>query len=491
MRRGLSVIAACVLVSCGVEDPPGRSTAELGPTALKRPSASAEAPPLASASTENKAANEPGHGAKLASIAMRTWIYVAPDDRSTKLGYLRAGAVIDRAEASAGNTNCAGGWYRVVPRGFVCVGKGASLSLDHPVTEAAVRGPLRDGNLPYVYVTSRSPPPHLYFRLPTHADQRRVEGATLGVHLAELGLADFRNVPSDPVPAFLAAGRDLPKPYGAEEKLHYSVHTGRAREASAFGLVTTFDWTGRKFGLTTELDLIPLDRTKLAHPSQHHGFVVEGDGTPAMVTSEGTRQFRYDGNSFHEAGDAPRRSGWSLTGNKKGGLMETTKGIWLPAEGLLIAERREDPNGYALSGKKWIDVSIKQQLLVAYEGKRAVYATTVSTGLGGMGDPKETRATARGVFTIHAKHVSATMDGDEATDSYDLRDVPFIQYFFEGYALHGAFWHDDFGKVHSHGCVNLAPLDAAWMFNWTDPQVPLEWHGAVSAEGGTLVWVHG
>jgi lipoprotein-anchoring transpeptidase ErfK/SrfK len=97
----------------------------------------------------------------------------------------------------------------------------------------------------------------------------------------------------------------------------------------------------------------------------------------------------------------------------------------------------------------------------------------------------------RGTFLIHAKHVSATMDGDEATDSYDLRDVPYIQYFFEGYALHGAFWHDDFGKPRSHGCVNLAPADAAWLFEWTDPVVPPEWHGAVNAEGGTLVYTHG
>src|SRR5205814_6500207 len=117
--------------------------------------------------------------------------------------------------------------------------------------------------------------------------------------------------------------------------------------------------------------------------------------------------------------------------------------------------------------------------------------TLVSTGIGGMGDPKEAHATVRGTFYIHAKHVSATMDGDEATDSYDLRDVPYIQYFFEGYALHGAFWHDDFGKPRSHGCVNLAPADAAWLFGWTDPVVPPEWHGAVNAEGGTLVYTHG
>ena len=108
-----------------------------------------------------------------------------------------------------------------------------------------------------------------------------------------------------------------------------------------------------------------------------------------------------------------------------------------------------------------------------------------------MSDPEETFATIRGTFLLRAKHVSGTMDGNEAGDeAFDLRDVPYIQYFHEGYALHAAYWHDDFGKTRSHGCVNLPPADAAWLFDWTDPQVPAEWHGAVSPQGGTLVYIH-
>ena len=95
-----------------------------------------------------------------------------------------AGAVVDRGEAPAGFETCSGGWYGVKPRGYVCVGKGASLALDHQVVEAAFRGPRRHEPLPYQYVTSRSPPPHLYFRLPTRKDQERVEGGSLGEHLA-------------------------------------------------------------------------------------------------------------------------------------------------------------------------------------------------------------------------------------------------------------------------------------------------------------------
>ena len=73
---------------------------------------------------------------------------------------------------------------------------------------------------------------------------------------------------------------------------------------------------------------------------------------------------------------------------------------------------------------------------------------------------------------------------------YQVADVPWTMYFHEDYALHGAYWHDAFGKVRSHGCVNLAPADAAWLFEWTDPQVPEEWHGAVNQKSGTLVYIH-
>jgi len=52
-----------------------------------------------------------------------------------------------------------------------------------------------------------------------------------------------------------------------------------------------------------------------------------------------------------------------------------------------------------------------------------------------------------------------------------------IQYFAAGFALHGAYWHDVFGIARSHGCINLAPIDARYVFQWTDPPVPKGWHG--------------
>lgn len=487
---GLSAVTA----GCTVADPPGRTATDpAGEPRLPVPEGSATAgSPLASAPVAARE-DEPGSGAKIASIAMRTWIYDAPAPRSQKLGYLRAGAVVDRAERSAGTDGCEGGWYRVAPRGYVCVGLGASLDLEHATVRTAVRGPRRGEPSPYRYVLSRSPGPHYYFKLPSAEDQRRVEGSTLDRDAA-MALSLFDDEPVDEVPPFLAGGGTLEKPYGAEKRLHYSVHAGRASEHSAFGLISVFDWTGRRFGLTTELDLLPLDRTKAARLTEVRGVALTGGGRPAFVVASGTPIYEEREGAFIRTGVAPGRSAWELTGKNNGserGLLETREGIYLAYEGLKLARLREDRAGFAESGKKWISVSIKDQVLVAYEGKTPVYAALVSTGRGGMSDPEETHATVRGSFMIHAKHVSATMDGDEASDeAFELHDVPYVQYFHEGYALHGAYWHDEFGKTRSHGCVNLPPVDAAWLFDWTEPVVPPEWHGAINLKAGTLVYVH-
>ena len=77
--------------------------------------------------------------------------------------------------------------------------------------------------------------------------------------------------------------------------------------------------------------------------------------------------------------------------------------------------------------------------------------------------------------------------------TFELRDVPYVEYFEAGYALHAAYWHDVFGKARSHGCVNLSPVDAHRVFLWSDPPVPDGWHGVISGQDageGTMVSVH-
>lgn len=120
-------------------------------------------------------------------------------------------------------------------------------------------------------------------------------------------------------------------------------------------------------------------------------------------------------------------------------------------------------------GERWIDVDLSEQRLVAYEGYTAVYESLVSTGL-------PDHPTLTGQFRIWLRFEAQTMDGRLLGYDYYLPDVPFVQYFYEDYALHGTYWHNNFGRPMSHGCVNL-PNDAAeWLFYW--------------ASQGTLVNVH-
>ena len=76
--------------------------------------------------------------------------------------------------------------------------------------------------------------------------------------------------------------------------------------------------------------------------------------------------------------------------------------------------------------------------------------------------------------------------------NYAIEGVPWVQYFSEGVALHAAFWHDQFGHRHSHGCVNLSPLDAKKVFYWSEPKLPRGWHAvwATAENRGTVVHIH-
>ncbi|KYF83991.1 hypothetical protein BE11_12050, partial [Sorangium cellulosum] len=360
---------------------------------------------------------------------------------------------------------------------------------------ATPAGPRRGEPYPYRYVVSRKPPPHLYVHLPSEAEQRRVEGRSRSQGTPAWSRRDEALLGEpDPLTPFFESRRDLPKPFGAAEKVRFPAHRGRARADSAFGLISTFAWAGRRFGLTTELDLIPIDRTSAVVPTAMRGVEVKTEGTPAFVMHHGVRTLKPGASGeLKPDGWAAHRSGWVLTGKTAAGgaYVETDAGAWIPASALRVARLGRDFWGHAARGRKWIDISIELQMLVAYEGTRPVFATLVSTGRGELGDPATTSATVQGTFFVREKHVTATMDGDDLSEtSVDLRDVPYVQYFHNSYALHGVYWHDAFGKVRSSGCVNLAPADAAWLFEWTDPPVPDGWHAAFNDKGGTLVFIH-
>lgn len=121
------------------------------------------------------------------------------------------------------------------------------------------------------------------------------------------------------------------------------------------------------------------------------------------------------------------------------------------------------------NSERWIDVNLTTQTVIAYEGDTAVYNALVSSGTW-------EHPTVTGQFRIWLRYESQTMDGALLGYDYYLENVPYVMYFYQDYAIHGAYWHNNFGTPMSHGCVNVHPTDAGWLFNW--------------ASIGTLVNVH-
>jgi len=459
-----------------------------------------DTPPEPEKSAPTKDAPKKEKVFELASIAKETWIYAEPRWKSQRIGYLRAGAIVVRKEKPRSRAHCPEGWYAVEPRGYVCVGTYATLDVHHPVAEAARTRPVRGDGLPYTYVMSRNPPPPLYARLPTEKDLADIE-PDLKSHvrkMVQMALdPSFVGPPeADPTPGALLYGFSAP-PLAGVLRSKDALLVGRAKGRSGFALLSTFDHDERRYGLTTELAVIPVDRTRVIRTSAFVGLPLPEDTSlpVAFVRSKQARHYikNAQGNIVPED-KLGYRVGIALSGKtvRSGGmtLLETKHGTFVREDQVVRIDPAERMPSWATAGQKWIDISILKQSLVAYEGTKPVYVTLVSTGADGLGDPKKTHSTIQGVFRIHTKHVSTTMDGDDVGDEFDLRDVPFVQYFTEGYALHAAYWHDDFGIPRSHGCVNLAPRDAAWLFEWTTPDVPKEWHAGLSLRGGTIVYTH-
>jgi L,D-transpeptidase catalytic domain len=136
--------------------------------------------------------------------------------------------------------------------------------------------------------------------------------------------------------------------------------------------------------------------------------------------------------------------------------------------------------------ERWIDIDLDAQILVAYEGELPIYATLVTAGA--RLTPTET-----GVYRMWKKMAETDMNGLTGEDPYSVATVPWTQFFSpeKGLALHTSYWHDGFGTARSHGCINLAPADARWLYFWSEPQVPPGWTMAagVSEAPGSIVRV--
>jgi hypothetical protein len=464
---------------------------------------------------------------KLASIGMLTDIRAHPSPTATKVGYLRAGAVVEIEPEEKGKAGCPGGWRKVKPYGYACVGgengnpATATLDLENPIARALTRRPDPSQKLPYMYGIATKGGP-VYARIPDAAALKEFEphlkqhlakwakdkesGATFGLDVwmkwkakesppALDALHD--HVTDDDIPWFLKGGGVVPN-LSRLVKSKESVKIGEFVRKNGVAFVESFLSEGRRYNVSTDLRVLPADRFRPIHGSDFHGYPIGGEGGLAfpfaLVRKKNAKRYVVEGDKLKPDGELAWRSAVPLTGKQKlvsGKLYyEAKEGFWLDDRSAGRVDPAKKMPGWGKNGEKWIDVNITKQVLVAYEGTNPVYATLVSSGEAGLGDPQTSKSTKRGIFRIHTKYISITMDSDIVGEEFELRDVPYVQYFENGYALHGAYWHDMFGTPKSHGCVNLAPEDARRLFYWTEPQIPPGWQGVARSLTGTVVFIH-
>ncbi|MFN7130784.1 MAG: L,D-transpeptidase family protein [Myxococcales bacterium] len=167
------------------------------------------------------------------------------------------------------------------------------------------------------------------------------------------------------------------------------------------------------------------------------------------------------------------RDGWLRVGERQ----------WLPSQDARRVRTAAPPSGTGCD-ERWIDVDLDEQVLVAYEGTRPVYTTLVSSG-------REGSPTPVGLFRIWVKFAEVDMKGAKYGKRYSVARVPWTMFFLGDFALHCAYWHDRFGAPASHGCVNLSPQDARFLYFWSSPSVPLGWTMAFAShdDPGSLVRV--
>ncbi|MEM6962673.1 MAG: L,D-transpeptidase, partial [Myxococcota bacterium] len=544
-------------------------------------------------------------------------VYEEPKPRASKLGYMRAGSVLEATTGRAISTEgCPAGWYQLETGGFVCSRRDVIAFSTKRLPERRSRRASREEPLPYEYgrvLRERTP---MFRRLPTDEEAAEYEEdpRTAEPQLAPVGAADevaagevaiepsapANSDPSltlleeegtspvedragqvsgiDPAPSPSDAPVADSKPQASESPLNLdempsdsvsldsvslesvslesvslesvslesdlpeSESLGPEEEpltlASLAGdedrssvlhrwlvpgfyvsLDTTMATGDRRYWRTQANGFVPVQALRPVRIKRFHGVFL-GATSPAaggdlragsehiecvacalplgFVLSRRTQWFRVrqDGRVVRRPGRPGYHHRFFITDE----LEYRGVNYLVDQDGVLYRSRditrveQAPPLEDVTPGERWIDIDLGQQTLVAYEGERPVFATLISSGRAYHPGDEENYETPTGVFRVTSKHLTHTMDGDSAGDGpYSIEDVPYVMYFKLAYALHSAFWHNLFGRPRSHGCVNMSPLDARWLFDWASPHLPLGWHGAYPLEepGGTRIRIHG
>lgn len=389
-------------------------------------------------------------GTRAQALYFRTRIHRSPSTGSGPKGVARRGTRIAVVGSVKGSGCAKGTWYLLAGRGYACTRRGFAVSSRRKDYNLHYSLPDTRGLLPYRYAkVVEDGAPRLY-RIPTLDEDKLIERAAE----AEEGWPEV--VEKAMEGAYFFTIHDTHEDHGRRY-----VRSVRGRYARAEHV--------------RELETPPMHGELLGRKGGHRLPL-------AFVWGEDRPLWRLEGAELRRVGTAEKHARFApgrivTVGGKR--FVSGPDGVLVARDHVRIARRVRRPEQVS-SGGRWIHVNLSQQTLVAYRGDRPLLATLVSSGVKGFEPPL-------GTFQIHKKYISVTMNGPDPDKGwYEVEEVPWTMYYWESYAVHGTYWHNEFGKPRSHGCTNVAPADARWLFYWTTPRLPADWH-AIEDDGGTTV----
>lgn len=471
--------------------------------------ASATAAPVASASSAPSASASAAPASSAATTSCATPLYFtlgvaevrdAPRADAALVGKIRAGGHACLASStSAGDAGCAGGWLAVEPHGFVCAGPGSTRDAASPAVRALTRHALApSAPLPASYgVASETP---VYLRVPTYAEQRasepklethlqrRAEGAkaAMGAREPEFELAPAGEEIDDDVRGGAFA------PFAPRAVAEGAPVVGAIGDGTPVWWTAELDVGGRTWLVTPDLLLVPRDRVRRATVSGYHGHEIEKGARVALVRGRAAPKLEMGRGGFFK-----RRPGESWPMGELVALGDDEKrvgaDVYLSTRepGTYVAAADVVPVVDAAAGalglaadERWVEIAARAQTLVLREGDRALFATLVAVGSGGV---------PRGTLRVRAKHLSLAPPFDKPREGAPRAEVPRVVLAGdptkgENLVLDAGWTTSVWGRGKGGPGVTLAPLDARRVFDFVDPKLPEGWHAAVAA--GTRIVVH-
>ncbi len=382
-----------------------------------------------------------GWPATTASFELRAsaHVYGAPDMNGEPLGKIIIATRLPVGDSVAGDKQCKM-WLAVTPAGWICA-RYARPSTRPP--EATIQPEVPAGRvLPQDYFGIKKGAARYATEEDVRAGIARPEPKTVSTYMVTKDAKD--------------RGLDI---------------DGIAYVKTSAGIVASSDLYKLYPSTFTGVDLV-----KTPPPAWPFAWVVAANGRTAMTRATPDKKGA-------EAGTLAHRQLVPVL-EESGAYVRVADGQWIDRASVRMARKRPRP---AVDGAqaRWIDLDRDEQVMIAYDGDVPVFATLFSSG-------RRQNDTPAALYRIRSKTAVTKMAAEEREAShYEVSEVPWATRFRSGLYFHAAYWHDQFGNPKSHGCVNLSPVDAKWVYDWTTPTMPAGWNELeVPVQGSMVVSVH-